>query len=281
MGWRTVKEYDINPLVEDSDDEKRLLRAESRANRKAKQKKMKKSQRCFTPYGRWSSTAVSTPPAHVREQSMFSDSRRPGLCFFCRKSGHLKKDCPELPRQNNKISILEISRVNDEEMYLKGNEKQNIVDSKLTCDKFGPNEPTQNSIEKRTERNELWGKNNQSDSPVGRLKSAKSAWETAGANEFIMRVVTEGYNLPFRELPPVKRMQNNKSARDNMGFVKEEVCKLLEKGCVKEVTEVPFVTNPLTVAFNRTGKPRLVLDCRHINQYLIQYKYKYEDINTA
>ena len=158
MGWRTVKEYDINPLVEDSDDEKRLLRAESRANRKAKQQKMKKSQRHFTPYGRWSSTAVSTPPAHVREQSMFSDSRRPGLCFFCRKSGHWKKDCPELPRQNNKISILEISRVNDKEMYLKGNEKQNIVDSKRTCDNFGPNEPSQNSIEKRTESNELLGK---------------------------------------------------------------------------------------------------------------------------
>ena len=50
---------------------------------------------------------------------------------------------------------------------------------------------------------------NQSDSPVGKLKSAQSAWETAGANEYIMRVVTEGYTLPFRELPPIKRMQNN------------------------------------------------------------------------
>ena len=139
--------------------------------------------------------------------------------------------------------------------------------------------PNQNSIEKRTESNELWRTNNQSDSPIGRLKSTKSARETAGANEYIMRVVTEGYTLPFRELPPVKCMQNNKSARDNMGFVKEEVCKLLEKGYVKEVAEVPFVTNPLTVAFNRTGKPRLLLDYRHINQYLIQYKY--EDINTA
>ena len=36
-------------LVEDSDDEKRLIRAESRAKRKAKQQKMKKSQRRFTP----------------------------------------------------------------------------------------------------------------------------------------------------------------------------------------------------------------------------------------
>ena len=129
--------------------------------------------------------------------------------------------------------------------------------------------PNQNSIEKRTESNKLWRRYNQSDSSVGRLKSAKSAWETAGADEYIMRVVTEGYTLPFRELPPVKCMQNNKSARDSMAFVKEEVCKLLEKGCVKEVTEVPFVTNPLSVAFNRTGKPRLLLDCRHINHYLI------------
>ena len=39
MGWRTVKEYDINPLVEDSDNEKRLIRAESRANRKPSNKR--------------------------------------------------------------------------------------------------------------------------------------------------------------------------------------------------------------------------------------------------
>ena len=129
MGWRMIKEYDINPLVEDSDDEKQLIRAESRI-RKAKQQNMKKSQRRFTPYGRWSSTAVSTPPAHVREQSMFSDNRRPGLCFICRKSGHWKKDCPELERQN-----------------------------------------------------------------------------------YIMRVVTEGYTLPLRELPPAKHMQNRYSKK--------------------------------------------------------------------
>ena len=130
-------------------------------------------------------------------------------------------------------------------MYLKGNEKQNIVDSKLTCDKFGPNEPEQNSIEKRSESNELWRKNNQSDSPAGRLISAKCARETAGANEYIMRVVTEGYTLPFTELPPVKCMQNNKSARDDMGFVKGEVCKLLEKRLCKRgnrstVCDKPF-----------------------------------------
>jgi len=41
---------------------------------------------------------------------------------------------------------------------------------------------------------------------------------------------------------------------------------LLDKGGVSEVEEIPTVDNPLTVAFSRAGKPRLVLDCRYINE---------------
>ena len=37
----------------------------------------------------------------------------------------------------------------------------------------------------------------------------------------------------------------------------------------------------MTVAYNRNGKPWLVLDCRHINDYLHQFKVKYEDISVA
>lgn len=96
-----------------------------------------------------------------------------------------------------------------------------------------------------------------------------------------MRVISEGYTVPFRDLPPSKVMKNNKSARDNISFVKTEVANLLKKGCILEVREQPYVVNPLTVAYGKTGKPRLVLDCRHINQYLIQFKFKYEDIHTA
>ena len=118
-------------------------------------------------------------------------------------------------------------------------------------------------------------------SPVGRLKAAENKWQEAGANAYIMRVITEGYSIPFRELPGAKHLKNNKSARDNMNFVKTEVSKLLQKGCVSEVFEKPKVVNPLTVAFSKTGKERLVLDCRHINEFLIQYKFKYEDINVA
>ena len=30
-------------------------------------------------------------------------------------------------------------------------------------------------------------------SPVGRLKSAEAKWKTAGANDYLMKVVSEGY----------------------------------------------------------------------------------------
>jgi hypothetical protein len=43
-------------------------------------------------------------------------------------------------------------------------------------------------------------------------------------------------------------LRNNKSARENVDFVKNEITKLLEKGCISEVVEAPFVVNPLTVA---------------------------------
>ena len=39
--------------------------------------------------------------------------------------------------------------------------------------------------------------------------------------------------------------------------------------------------NPLTVAYGRSGKARMVLDCRHINLYLFKFKHKYEDASTA
>jgi hypothetical protein len=40
------------------------------------------------------------------------------------------------------------------------------------------------------------------------------------------------------------------------------------------------VVNPLTLAGNK-AKLRLVLDCRHINPHLYQFKYKYEDATVA
>ena len=91
----------------------------------------------------------------------------------------------------------------------------------------------------------------------------------------------QGYSIPFKEIPGKQINNNNKSARDNKNFVSEEVEKLLKNGCISQVSERPHVINPLTVAYGKSGKPRMVLDCRCINPHLVNIKYKYEDIKTA
>ena len=76
-------------------------------------------------------------------------------------------------------------------------------------------------------------------------------------------------------------IKNNKSARENVSFVTEEIQSLLRKGVIPESEQKPTVVNPLTVAYNKVGKPRLVLDCRHINEYLHKFRFRYEDIRIA
>jgi hypothetical protein len=41
LDWKTVNEYETNPIASDSDDERRIFKAEARASRKAKADKTK------------------------------------------------------------------------------------------------------------------------------------------------------------------------------------------------------------------------------------------------
>ena len=41
------------------------------------------------------------------------------------------------------------------------------------------------------------------------------------------------------------------------------------------------VINPLTVVYNKSGKPRLVLDCRLINPHLHEFMFMFEDIKGS
>ena len=56
LGWKVVQEYESNPIADDSEDEKRMNRALSKAERKAKSEKAKKRPRT-APYNKERSTA--------------------------------------------------------------------------------------------------------------------------------------------------------------------------------------------------------------------------------
>ena len=66
-----------------------------------------------------------------------------------------------------------------------------------------------------------------------------------------------------------------------MSCVQDKISIWLKTSIVTEVITPPYVVNPSTVAYNEKGKPRLVLDCRHIHEYLHLFKVKFEDIKVT
>ena len=283
LGWRFVDEYDTNPLASDEEDEKRMNRAEARASKKVKQERQKKVEKAqkarrFAPYPRVPPTLTVTSDSGAPISTVVSTPRRAGVCFECGMANHWKFECPnrKIGAAKDKLSTfsLDCTQLNSVHSQNESREQVNSVYDQSNSRSIDHGKKV--NIDSLSD---LSNKSENIQSPVGRLKSCVSHWITAGANRYILSVIQDGYRIPFKELPESAVLRNSRSARDNPSFVSLEIQSLLEKGCVVEVSEKPFVVNPLTVAYNRHGKPRLVLDCRHINHLLCTYKFKYEDVS--
>ncbi|CAB4030460.1 Hypothetical predicted protein, partial [Paramuricea clavata] len=111
----------------------------------------------------------------------------------------------------------------------------------------------------------------------GRLRKHIEFWKKIGTSNFILSVISDGYRLPFIQAPPCRDISNNKSAFAHSNFVNEAINELLLSGRVLQVSQLPHVINPLSVSVQRSGKKRLILDLRHVNQYLEKQAIKYED----
>ncbi|VDI36291.1 Hypothetical predicted protein [Mytilus galloprovincialis] len=103
-GWKTVREYESDDLASDSEDEKRIRSAETRAIRSIKEKKQPHPYRTAT-------ATVSAPSApmpnqhNVRQnnyqQPPFRTGRRrepssQDICYNCNQLGHWRTQCPLL-----------------------------------------------------------------------------------------------------------------------------------------------------------------------------------------
>ena len=84
----------------------------------------------------------------------------------------------------------------------------------------------------------------------GRLAENTQFWEEIGASDFILKVIQEGYALPFVEVLEPAEFSNNASARRNSDFVTSEISELLSSGRITEVSRNVHTINPLSVADN-------------------------------
>ena len=91
----------------------------------------------------------------------------------------------------------------------------------------------------------------------GRLALCYDEWVKLGASGFILRVVRDGYKIPFVALPPPKLSSNNTSALNDTYFVSEAISDLLRTKRVEILDHQPDIVNPLSVSVQRSGKKRL------------------------
>ena len=102
-------------------------------------------------------------------------------------------------------------------------------------------------------------------------------WESIKTNHFILEVIKTGYRIPFVSTPTRCYLKNNQSAIVHRSFVENAIFELVHTFAVIEVPFIPHVVSPLSVSVNSSGKKRLILDLRHVNQYVWKDKVKFED----
>ena len=116
----------------------------------------------------------------------------------------------------------------------------------------------------------------------GRLKQKLSFWKNIlHAPPPILDWVECGYCLPLKFLPPPYAQNNHNSTREYGDFVTEAVSNLVANRCARQVNKQPYLCNPLLVVKNSTGKLRLVLNLKYLNQFLENDHFKYEDLRIA
>lgn len=129
---------------------------------------------------------------------------------------------------------------------------------------------------------EFKGKHFKNVNVKGRLSKHADFWKNVlNVSDTDSNIIFSGYIVPFFQFPDSKFCNNNQSAICHSEFVSSSIEELLKNGVILQVNDVPHVVDPLTVSVNAKGKERLILDLRHVNQYVVLYKFKLEGIKEA
>ena len=112
----------------------------------------------------------------------------------------------------------------------------------------------------------------------GRLLGRQAIYESMGAEKYVVEVVEEGYKLQFDKMPPSSYTPNNQSAKQQPQFVREELNRLEQLGCIRRVAKRPYLVLPLSLVYS--NKWRLVLDAsRGLNPFCTARGTKLDDLS--
>ena len=135
-------------------------------------------------------------------------------------------------------------------------------------------EDAQCSIETASKYWELESTDTSNNRCAGEVKQNLSFWkDILHAPPSILDCVECGYHLPLKFLPLPNAQNNHTSAKEHREFVNVAVNNLVVNRCARKVKEKPYLCNPLLVVKSYTGKLRLVLNLKYLNQFLKKIQF--------
>ena len=310
LGWQVVAAYEIDELALDSKDEKRLFKAEKEAEIRSKRKRSAATwPRRRASFAGPSTTAprhgAKGEPSGSATEAARQQSARPrvlGPCYECGQWGHLVESCSvRVPKgtypfqqpvvssavvcSGGHVSKLKCGSVNAESTAMSSMHADGAYEP-LGFEMIGESEPIEDDSQGcgmgRFWESQHVSSDVQMSVVQGRLKSHAMFWrEVLQAPPTVMDWICNGYKLPLLYMPTPFSQKNHGSALENREFVSGAIMELVRNRCVKKLDSQPFICSPLSVVKNSDGKMRLVLNLRHLNQFLRKDKFKYEDLRVA
>ena len=110
FGWLTVNDYLSDELASNSEDEKRLSKAEKSAAKKAELNKKNSRNKKASKSDVYNNFAFTSRSQNYPKSSFFRPTfnrsprfsrfgQRPGTCFACGGVGHFRSECPNMFHQ--------------------------------------------------------------------------------------------------------------------------------------------------------------------------------------
>ena len=113
---------------------------------------------------------------------------------------------------------------------------------------------------------------------VGRLCACLPVWREIGASAWVLRVLSEGYGLPFISRPQPAVFSNHHSCAKHESFMNKAVCDLVKCGSAEKVErQKAAVISPLGVVEGK--KLRLILDLRYVNKCLARFRFRCDGLD--
>ena len=106
-------------------------------------------------------------------------------------------------------------------------------------------------------------------------------WVNIGASSEVLNWISNGVNIPFKNIPSQFSFQNKAFKRHEAYFIRSELKRLVKAKCIKKVDTQPVGVSPISVVPKKNNEFRLIHDLRHLNSFCKVQSVIYEDIKTV